>query len=71
MTTALEEPAMAEKKRTQTMAKVDSELLRMAKAIAAYEDKTLADYLDGIIRAAVERDHAKHIRRFQSKKEEK
>jgi hypothetical protein len=44
--------------------KIDADLLRKAKQIAAMEDTKLTDYFDRLIRGPVERDHAKTMRRI-------
>jgi hypothetical protein len=52
---------MARVKRTDATVKVDVEVLRKAKIVAAIRDVTLAEYLSEVLRPVVERDHTKAI----------
>lgn len=59
MTAALE--AMPErKKRNDLVAKVDAEVLRMARIVAAYEDTSMAELLSSILRPVLEQRLEKH-----------
>lgn len=69
MATGLEDEVVAEKKRKYGVAKLDIEVLRIAKIVASYEQKTLADYLSDAMKAVVERDHQRHMRRAMGKGE--
>jgi hypothetical protein len=44
--------------------KVDPELVRKARQTAALNDEKLQDYIDRILRPAIERDHARALRRI-------
>lgn len=52
----------AEDKPGKTTTKVAADLLRKAKMIATFRDQDLYDYLDGVLRAVVERDYEQMIR---------
>jgi hypothetical protein len=45
-----------------TTTKVDSELMRKAKVVAAYRDVDLFEYLDGLLRSLIERDYSRIVR---------
>jgi hypothetical protein len=48
-------------------ARIDSDVLRIARIVASYEQKSLSDYLSDTLRPIVDRDHAKHIRKYSGK----
>lgn len=49
---------VGKRKRNDTAVKVDAELVRIAKVIAAYRDIPLAEYLSERLRPLIEADHA-------------
>lgn len=57
---------VAKKKRNDTSVKIDADLVRDAKIVAAFEDKSLAEYLTVTLRPIIDRalrDHAERISR--------
>ena len=63
MTTAILESPMAKKKmgrpptgRNDATAKLDADVLRQAKHVAAYRGMTLAEFLTKVVRPAVEKE---------------
>jgi ATP-dependent Clp protease adapter protein ClpS len=58
---SLAEAPVARKKRTDATVKIDVEVLRKAKVVAAIRDVTLAEYLTEVLRPIVEKDHARAI----------
>lgn len=64
MATGLLERPMA--KRNDVPVKLDAEVVRDAKIVAAYKDMSLAEYLSELIRPHVARDleqeHARHVK---------
>jgi hypothetical protein len=69
MTAGLKEPNVSKKKRppegagppAKTTTKVEAGLLRKANIVAIHRGLDLYDYLDGVLRPAVERDYARMI----------
>jgi hypothetical protein len=58
-------PALAEHtmvRRDDATAKLDADLVRKAKIVAAYRDVSLAEYLSEALRPIVESDHREHAR---------
>lgn len=49
-------------KAEKTTTKVDKQLIKMARQVAIERGMELFDYLEGIIRPVIERDHAKWVR---------
>jgi hypothetical protein len=47
--------------------KIDAEVYRMVKTVAAWQDVTIADYLTAIVKPVVERDLAKLDREARGK----
>jgi predicted DNA binding CopG/RHH family protein len=66
-TTAILEPLTVAKNRRPASAtvKIDAELLRKAKQHATLEDIKLQDYIDKLLRAPIERDHARTLRKLR------
>jgi hypothetical protein len=58
----VEEYVMAKPKRNDIPAKIDQEVIRLAKIVAAYRSISLAEYLSERLRPLVESDLAKHQR---------
>lgn len=48
------------KKRNDLVAKVDAEVLRLARIVAAYEDTSMAELLSSILKPILEKKLAKH-----------
>ena len=51
-------------KRNDVSVKIDAEVARLAKIVAAFEDKTLAQYLSDILKPIVEGDVERHTRDY-------
>lgn len=51
----------AERNAASATTKIDPDLLRKAKQVAALREVKLTDYFDGLIRTAIERDHKKEL----------
>jgi hypothetical protein len=64
----MERPVMAKPKRNDEPAKIDSEVLRVARIVAAYRRISLAEYLSETLRDVVLTDHAQEIRKEQETK---
>jgi hypothetical protein len=58
-------PTVAKPKRNDEVAKIDSEVLRIARAVAALRGITLAEYLSERLRPLVLSDHAEEVRTVQ------
>jgi hypothetical protein len=54
-------------KRNDVSVKIDAEVARLAKIVAAFEDKTVAEYLSESLRPIVERDVQRHTSQFGAK----
>jgi hypothetical protein len=61
---AVETTMSKERKPATATVKIDPELLRKAKQHCALNDLKLSDYLDGLVRAHIDRDHAKTLRKI-------
>lgn len=49
------------KPRGDSPVRIDREVIRTAKIVAAFEGKSLTDYLSDILRPTVENDYRRHI----------
>jgi hypothetical protein len=69
MSTATETTSMAKKQRNPASAtvKIDPELLRKTKHIVLVDGGKVADYIDKLVRAAVERDYARVMRQLRER----
>ena len=57
---------MPKPKRNDVPVKIDAEVVRVARIVAAYEETTLAEYLSERLRPLVQKDLEKHQRRRTS-----
>ncbi len=55
--------AVAKRKRDDVTVKLDAELVRIAKVVAAYRDITIAEYLSERLRPLVDLDHIEEMQK--------
>lgn len=55
-------------KRNDVPVKLDAEVVRVAKIVASYKEKSLAEYLSGVLSPIVEKDLGEEQARYQSTK---
>jgi hypothetical protein len=64
LTKTAEMEPMAERKPASATIKIDPDLLRKARQFTTMEDIKLQDYIDRLLRAPIERDHARMMKRL-------
>jgi hypothetical protein len=68
VTRAARENPMAESKRNDITVRVDADVIRDAKVVAAFRDITLAEYLSEVLRPIVDADLDRHMEKKRKPK---
>ena len=58
----LNQDHMAKQKRNDVAAKIDAEVIRVARIVAAYRNQTVAEYLSEKLKPLVEKDLARYAK---------
>jgi predicted HicB family RNase H-like nuclease len=60
-----DKPEKAERK--DEPVRIDSEVLRIARIVASFEELSLTDYISSTLRPIVDRDFARHVKKHAGK----